>query len=188
MPARPACRGRRLSLNVFAHHQPAGGATAHRDGISQPARVSGEVTKRSKEPSADAELKTFLDHHVTYELVQLEDAFMLARTEPVLGGRMNAYIESWAVHARSLNDFFNKRKPRDDDILALQYVEDAQYSPMVLPLPKDISAKFDKQIVHITSKRFLSPDQKLNLGARKSELRRRRGLLTEVHSRGPFAR
>lgn len=44
-------------------------------------------------PMTDAELKDFLNHHVTYELVQLEDAFMLARTEPVSGGRMNAYIK-----------------------------------------------------------------------------------------------
>jgi hypothetical protein len=49
----------------------------------------------------ETELKDFLNHHVAYELWQLENAFMLARTEPVLGARMNAYIESWAVHARA---------------------------------------------------------------------------------------
>jgi hypothetical protein len=61
-----------------------------------------------------------------------------------------------------LNDFFSKKDGFKDDILASQYTKENSYTPNNLPLQKTISDKIDKQIVHITSKRFLTFEQKLN--------------------------
>lgn len=115
-------------------------------------------------PMTDAELKDFLNHHVTYELVQLEDAFMLARTEPVSGGRMNAYIKSWAVHARALHYFFNvdpNNRKYETDIFARHYTIDGEYAS-AYKIDDDTLDKINQQIVHITSQRHTTRDRKLN--------------------------
>ena len=48
------------------------------------------------------------------------------------------------------------------DIRAFDYTIDGQYSAAVLAIPKAVTEKIDKQIVHITSKRYLTKDGKLN--------------------------
>jgi hypothetical protein len=62
-------------------------------------------------------LKTFLNVHVVYELEQLENALALALREPVPGGRMNAYIESWTVHA----SFEGLSIPRNSAMMTLTH-------------------------------------------------------------------
>lgn len=105
--------------------------------------------------------------HVPYEI-----AMMQATHEGLTEGRIrqgicfNAYIESFAIHARSLINFFNGK----DGCKAKDFTDN--YTPFANgKVPKRLVEKLNQQIPHITEKRFNTPEEKLNLDDVK-EIRR----------------
>jgi hypothetical protein len=97
--------------------------------------------------------------HVPYEI-----AMMRLTHEALFGGAVrrgtvcyNACIESFAIHARALIDFFNGRKGGD----AADYTRG--YTPFVGgQVRKTLTDKLNQQIAHITEKRVNSDEEKLN--------------------------
>lgn len=95
--------------------------------------------------------------HVPYEI-----AMMRATHDGLIQGLpqgtcMNAYIESFAIHARSLINFLNGK----DGCHAADFADN--YTPFVGGrIPKRLIDKLNQQIPHITERRFNSPEDKLN--------------------------
>src|ERR1700752_522395 len=118
-------------------------------------------------PINTAILKDLMMDHVPYEV-----SMMRATHDGLIQGLppgtcSNAYIESFALHDRSLINFLNGK----DGCRATDFAND--YVPFAGDrVPKRLIDKLNQQIPHITEKRFNSPEEKLN-GEDINELRRR---------------
>jgi hypothetical protein len=118
----------------------------------------------------DAELRE-ASNHVAYGLNQLAQAAeRLARAEP---DRIadpiirNALIESFVGHVRPLMEFFdsNAAKAHDDDILAIDFFDDARTWFNLRPPPHTdldgIRDRVNKQLAHLSYRRNgISEDDK----------------------------
>jgi hypothetical protein len=91
----------------------------------------------------------FLAEHYVYELTMLRASHALlfqVRRGPVA----NALIESFAVHARALMDFFGKRVTRDD-ALAAHFTPDGTFAgAATAAVPESVRERLNKQITHLT--------------------------------------
>jgi hypothetical protein len=104
--------------------------------------------------------------HVPYEVAMMR-ATHDGLVQGLQGTCLNAYIESFAIHARSLINFFNGK----DGCRAEDFTD--SYTPFACGrVPKRLTDKLNQQIPHITEKRFNSIGDKLN-GADITELRTR---------------
>src|SRR6266487_2029383 len=86
-------------------------------------------------------------HHVQYEIRHCmlipewrDDAHILKE----------AIFLSFFVHARVLIHFFQDSKGRSDDVFS----SDFGFSPVKLPLPVGVTARFGKDMMHLTTKRL----------------------------------
>jgi len=103
-------------------------------------------------------LHTFSGVHLHYEIDTCEKAARLLSTTPSGHPLNNFLVESYALHLRSLIDFLYW-KPKQDDVNAIQFVksegkwlaERGAKPPKVL---SEARTRADKQIVHLTKKRF----------------------------------
>ena len=79
------------------------------------------------------------------------------------GPMQNALIESFAVHARTLIEFFKLKPNRQpDDADACDFTSPAYKRFSAGKVPQDIVDKINKQIAHITESRTVDPKEKLN--------------------------
>ncbi len=92
--------------------------------------------------------------HLLYEMK------MLVGTANEIPGAANqpvakyAFIESFALHARALLEFFYD-SPQDDDVAAEHFVSDWPTTrPALKPVLRDVWTKVGKQIAHLTYKRL----------------------------------
>lgn len=127
------------------------------------------------EPPAPDELPA-MRHHVVYELTMFGRALNWAGEQRSKGGQLpegdprrqdyerqaNAYIESAALHARNLVEFFFKTSPYKDDVYARLYLptwepgKDSRGQPFKDAL--DVAMRpFNKRILHITAYRERIP-------------------------------
>jgi hypothetical protein len=117
---------------------------------------------------SDRELQAFATEHLDYELGML--AGLTKRLQGVLehdgeAGKpdlewldretRNAQVESFAIHARLLLDFFYpSEKPRDDDVLAKHFVDGAWRPPALTPALSELRQRVGKGVAHLTYSRL----------------------------------
>lgn len=99
-----------------------------------------------------------ISKHLIYEFGMLHQTCELARHEDVRA-KKNAFLESWAMHARNLFDFFYStheptKKPRIDDVIAEDFFLDSSFWPSVRPNPSEdltkLGKRVAKEIAHLT--------------------------------------
>ena len=98
-----------------------------------------------------------LEHHYAYELDMLEETYSLGREAQIT---LNAYIESFCIHARNLIEFF-----RDD---GRQYVE-TSYTPFAATKSRidKLNRMLNNQIAHLDiKKRTVDDDEKISANIR----------------------
>ena len=99
--------------------------------------------------SIDTMLEEILNEHLMYELNQLEDSLYIVRCCPIWF-ITNAAIESWCVHARSLDDFFRNIRSKSDDVTAEEVTSPTYTARFVTKIDRNLRIKINKQIAHIT--------------------------------------
>jgi hypothetical protein len=73
--------------------------------------------------ASDSKLREILNYHLKYELDQLVHALLVASVPfPII---TNAGIESWCIHARALDDFFQNKRIKKSDVAASDFTEAA---------------------------------------------------------------
>ena len=103
--------------------------------------------------------------HVPYEIAMMRATHDALSQGVPPGICSNAYIESFAIHARALINFLNGK----DGSRAQDFAEN--YFPFASgQIRQGLIEKLNQQIPHITEKRFNTPEEKLN-GADIDELR-----------------
>ena len=124
---------------------------------------------------SDAVAQALMGDAVPYEIWMMRcTANILAFAPmPVHPVWTNALIESLAIHARALIDFFNGRHGSD-----ARHFTSANYKPFKeVKIGKLVIGKLNQQVAHITEKRTGLPAKKLNT-VEIGKLRR--GLDTEI--------
>jgi hypothetical protein len=116
---------------------------------------------------SDQELQAFATEHLSYELGML--AGLTKRLLGVLehdreAGKpdlewldretRNAQVESFAIHARLLLDFFYPSNPRDDDVLAKHFVDGSWKPPALTPALSELRQRVGKGVAHLTYSRL----------------------------------
>jgi hypothetical protein len=124
-----------------------------------------------------------LEKHVTYEIDMLVATYTLMKqmevsklvtdeeTNKVI---CNALVESFAIHARNLIDFFNSKQGGNPKEFA------PEYEPTVVnEIGSKLDRKLNTQIAHLTYQRTDDPKNKIGSGERETLLRH---LLPEIDS------
>lgn len=98
-------------------------------------------------------------HHVVYEIQMLTSAIFALSERELRDDYRNAWIESFAIHARNLNEFFGiERKPRNDHKGYMRAGHFVEWSK-----PYRFNAQLDsracEQVAHITFNRE-APEKK----------------------------
>jgi hypothetical protein len=103
---------------------------------------------------------------VYYELLMFRTLARALATDVFGEGSLhNAVLESFTVHARNLLDFLFVESPREDDVVAADFLD----SPEIWPeargeMPEvlnDVNRRVGKEVVHLTYARLaVTPDQK----------------------------
>ena len=103
----------------------------------------------------------YLEERISYELVMLNYTFMRLLTSPPSSPEeqldFNAYLESFAAHARNLVAFLSEKSPGDDRN-ASDYVPDFE-APDQARL-QQVLFRLEKQILHATALRATDPQEK----------------------------
>ena len=114
---------------------------------------------------SDDQLREVSDH-LFYELWMLEGAVQVLRL-PLLGRGVlaNAVVESFAVHARALHDFFYRDRTKPDDVIASDYFDSPSDWVALRGEPADELAKavarVNKEVAHLTFSRLsVLPEEK----------------------------
>jgi hypothetical protein len=109
--------------------------------------------------SNQAILDDLMREHVPYEIWMMHETHDMVLTRAVVPRPlMNACLESFAIHARALIEFFNGRKGSD-----ARYFTVGTYIPFKGgPIPSALTDKLNQQIPHITEKRFTTTHEKFN--------------------------
>lgn len=117
----------------------------------------------------DAELRAFADTHLLYEIrmVGALPAAIVQRNAMTVGDGgdavSNALLESFAVHARSLIDFFFRQQPQfPDDALARDYFYEDRGAwplPPLTPHLARVKPRVNKEIAHLTYGRMLVSEE-----------------------------
>jgi hypothetical protein len=126
-------------------------------------------------PSAD-ELRAFAEEHLLYEVRML--TALTTRLKEVLeydqkaGKRdlewldmetRNAQVESFAMHARGLLDFFYETAPvHRDDALARHFVDGEWNPPPQTEALADVKRRVNKEVAHLTYPRLLVTEEAKN--------------------------
>jgi len=118
-------------------------------------------------PPREAKILQRASEHVYYELWMLEHVAGILTLDAVgEGAILNALIESFTIHARSLLQFFHPRSPRPDDVLAQDFFPTGPtWEDIRGALPKSLTKLEDrvgKEIAHLTYARLnVAPEDKL---------------------------
>lgn len=95
--------------------------------------------------------------HVFYEIWMFYEVTTILQTTTTDQLHKNILLESFAIHARNLFDFFYpKRKHKDDDILVTNYIKNTKSYNLEKSKKKSLLylvRKADKQVVHLTYSR-----------------------------------
>jgi hypothetical protein len=109
--------------------------------------------------ASDSKLREILNYHLKYELDQLVHALLVASVPfPII---TNAGIESWCIHARALDDFFQNKRIKKSDVAASDFTEAAYQARFVTNLRTGLRDKINQQIAHITRFRTKNDDEKI---------------------------
>jgi hypothetical protein len=113
--------------------------------------------------ASDAEKITFLEERIGYELAMLNYTFMrLVTARPsAAAGQLdcNAFLESFAIHARNLVNFLSPDSQADEP-RATDYVSDFEIpdqSSLQQPL-----VRLEKRILNLTALQTTDPQEKFN--------------------------
>jgi hypothetical protein len=124
-----------------------------------------------------------LEKHLPYEIDMMRETYrLLGKIPPPENVIKNALIESFCIHARSLLDFFErKRKPQnhDDDFFAADFTNSFETR---INVPAAVRTKLNKEIFHLTGERRRQTARQTGL-ARRVQLRRCRPACYPVGSR-----
>jgi len=107
--------------------------------------------------SMSSSTKNLVDasEHLLYEIEMFVGTAKLlasAQPDPII---TNALLESYAIHARALTDFFYPNNPRNDDVLAKHYAPDWEDKhPTISTTLRDARERTNKEIAHLTSRRL----------------------------------
>ena len=123
---------------------------------------------------SDEELREYSDRHLAYEVDMLRwsGSILYAYVPPPVGippaenplkkPTSNAFLESFAIHARNLIDFLylrnHYRNDRPTDVLLEDYLGGElppQSLPAITPLLQNAKKMADKQVAHLASNRLL---------------------------------
>jgi hypothetical protein len=104
-------------------------------------------------------LDDLIAEHIPYEVIMMRETYdlLFAGAHPE-GIVRNALIESFAIHARALTDFFNGRKGCD----ARLFTRDGYLPFKNGKVSGRLVEKLNQQIPHITQKRYSDSMRKLN--------------------------
>jgi hypothetical protein len=94
----------------------------------------------------------FLLEHLPYEIDMLRSTMTLINSGCFTGAIKNALIESFAIHARNLTDFFRveSENPQRDDVFASDFTN-KDYEPCKDNSPPEaLIVKINKQVAHLT--------------------------------------
>ncbi len=106
---------------------------------------------------SDHELKIASDYF-EYHVRMLVETYLWLRNKNSHGGSWdtvgNAILEDFHIHARALIQFIQPPKPRDDDVIALDFFHDnkSAYTPINDSFLNDWADKIGGHLVHITTK------------------------------------
>lgn len=113
------------------------------------------------------ELHDYAADHISYELTMLYETAMRLRHEKAIDTDWipkNAFIESFAIHARALALFLYKSRRLPGDVTAEQYVKDvAAWKAVRGDIPPGLQEVIDrtgKEIAHLTTGRHPAGDPK----------------------------
>lgn len=118
---------------------------------------------KPRKPRSDDDLKR-ISKHLIHELRMLQQTCQLARTEDD-GAKKNAYLSSFAIHARNLLDFFYSPSgpqswPRPDDVIAEDFFSSAAawqtQRPVMSSTAEAVRLRVGKEIAHLTYDRLLT--------------------------------
>lgn len=110
---------------------------------------------------SDEELRA-ASKHLVFEFGMLQQTCESARVEDVRA-RKNAFLESFAIHARNLLDFFYspdgpRKYPQPDDVIAEDFFDVASDWHNERPTKSDILAslhrRVNKEVAHLTYERL----------------------------------
>jgi hypothetical protein len=109
----------------------------------------------SRPPRTDAELVA-VSEHLHYEITMFfGTANALAIGLCAQGLLANVFIESFTLHARALLAFFYSDKPREDDVVAEDYVTDwGSKRPVESPSLHTVHTRVGKEVAHLTYARL----------------------------------
>lgn len=94
----------------------------------------------------------FLAEHYLYEITMLRMTFKAIPRETDIW-RRNALMESFAIHARVLMDFFIS-KPKNDDIVARHFIApNINWNNEPSGMGVDMRNRINKQVSHLTASR-----------------------------------
>jgi hypothetical protein len=105
------------------------------------------------------QLQLMLNRHVTYELnmlIRTHGLLIGIGLEPAVG---NALIESFCVHARNLDEFFQSTGNWPDSLKASSFTTDYKPGPS---LPKALKTRMNQQITHLSWGRAHDPNKLVN--------------------------
>jgi hypothetical protein len=113
-----------------------------------------------RKPRTDAELRAFGKDHIAYEVEQLflQGVDLLTQYAPPQTvrdrTRRNALVESFAIHARTLTDFFYPQSVGDDDVIADDYMDKGMAWRRARPkIPRSLRTARERtggEIAHLT--------------------------------------
>lgn len=113
---------------------------------------SGSIRKLS-----DDELIEALEH-IKYEIAMLlETSKILKSNEELNRIRKNALVESFIIHARSLISFLYDKPIKNDDVMALDYLDNNVWSLQFKSVPQSLETvkiRAHKEVAHITTFRI----------------------------------
>jgi hypothetical protein len=98
-----------------------------------------------------------------YEIDMLRHAYQRSQSPEFEQADINAFIETFCIHARSLIDFFWDRKPKKKNHAIARHFISGPYDPFggVSPKPNRLYAKLNDQIVHLSYSRTDVMEEKI---------------------------
>src|SRR5690242_4290830 len=112
----------------------------------------GSTTDKAEARNMAAEL-----HHVLYEIKMLTRALLELSNPNLPNGFGNAWMESFAIHARNLNEFFGLKKKHEEYMRAVDFIEWS----IPYHFNRKLNARASEQVAHLTFNRE-NPEKKTN--------------------------
>ena len=119
----------------------------------------------ARKPRTDEELRA-VSEHLYYEVGMLLNLAKVLATGSLGNGTLeNAALESFTVHARGLLDFLYADNPREDDVVADDFLGGQGTWPGVRgdipPILNDVRQRVGKEVAHLTYARLsVTPEAK----------------------------